>query len=68
MLAPTYWLNNTVVGRKVLPTWTAIQFHDEEGEGMESGVEGEELKCDGLTHALVINIKKRASRSNWCRR
>ena len=33
MLAPTYWLNNTVVGKKVLPTWKAIQFPNEEGKG-----------------------------------
>ena len=41
MLAPTYWLNNTVVGKKVLPTWKAIQFPNEEGKGMDSTTQEE---------------------------
>ena len=41
-------LKNTVVGKTILPTWTAIQFPGDEGEEMEGGVEGDELKFDGL--------------------
>ena len=55
MLAPTYWLNNTVVRKKVLPTWTAIQFPNEEGKGMDSTTQEEGLSGPLWAHVANLN-------------